>query len=126
MAGKRGTRVGIEGGKELAKKFSELSKDAETAIEEALVKSALFVERDAKINAVVDTGRLRASISNTNDGFGTDNPSVMIGTNVEYAATVEFGTSKKPAKPFLFPAFNGNKQKILKELAKALKGGVGL
>jgi HK97 gp10 family phage protein len=123
---RRGTRVGIEGGRELAKKFSELRKEAENGLEEALVKSALFVERDAKINAPVDTGRMRASISHTNEGFGTDNPSVQVGTNVKYAPAVEFGTSKKPAKPFLFPAFNGNKQKILKELAKALKGGVGL
>ena len=119
-------RVVVEGGKELAKKFSELSKDATNNIEEALVRSALFVERDAKLNAPVDTGRLRASISHTNEGFETNNPSVMVGSNISYGQAVEFGTSKKPAHPFLFPAFNGNKQKILKELAKALKNGVGL
>lgn len=120
------TRVEVEGGRELARRFRELSQDAGTELEEALVKSALFVERDAKLNSPVDTGRLRASISNTNEGFGTDNPSVMIGTNTQYAAAVEFGTSKKSAHPFLFPALNSNKQKIIKTLAKALRNGVGL
>jgi phage gpG-like protein len=51
---------------------------------------------------------------------------VKVGTNISYAPIIEYGDSKRPARPFLFPAFNGNKQKILKELAKALKGGVGL
>jgi len=95
-------------------------------VEQALINSALMVERDAKINAPVDTGRLRASITHVTSDFGTKNPAVDIGTNTDYAAAVEFGTSKQSAKPFLFPAFNSNKQKILKELAKALKGGVGL
>jgi len=120
------TRSTLEGNKELRNRNNKIITNDRDHINDALIKSALFVERDAKINAPVDTGRLRASISHVENGFGSNNPSVEVGTNVEYAPAVEFGTSKKPAKPFLFPAFNGNKQKILKELAKALKGGVGL
>jgi HK97 gp10 family phage protein len=118
--------TGISGDREILRRLGEIGPDTQNAIEEALVKSALFVERDAKINSPVDTGRLRASISHIEEGFGSDNPSVQIGTNVEYAPAIEFGTSKQSAKPFLFPAFNGNKQKILKELAKALRRGTGL
>jgi len=116
----------IEGERELRRRLTQITPRVRDDIEQALIKSALFVERDAKINSPVDTGRLRASLSHVENDFGSDNPSVEIGTNVEYAPAIEFGTSKQPAKPFLFPAFNGNKQKILKELAKALKGGVGL
>ncbi len=110
----------VVGLRELGRNIHEIEGKARTSIEEALIKSALFVERDAKLNSPVDTGRLRASISHVENDFGTNNPSVEIGTNVEYAQAVEYGTSKKAAHPFLFPAFNSNKQKILKEIARAL------
>jgi HK97 gp10 family phage protein len=47
----------------------------------------------------VDTGRLRGSVSHAVDGY-----SVYIGTNVEYAPYIEFGTSKQKARPYLKPA----------------------
>ena len=72
-------------------------------VEQALINSALMVERDAKINAPVDTGRLRASITHVTSDFGTKNPSVEVGTSVNILpkknrantvnAYVEIGTS---------------------------------
>ena len=56
-------------------------------------------EANAKEICPVDTGRLRNSITHTQDG---DN--AYIGTNVEYAPYVEFGTSRRKAKPYLRPA----------------------
>lgn len=53
----------------------------------------------AKKICPVDTGRLRNSISHTQDG---DN--AYIGTNVEYAPYVELGTSRMKAQPYLRPA----------------------
>jgi HK97 gp10 family phage protein len=112
-------------GTNLAKKFSEISKNVETEVEQALVISALIVERDAKLNCPVDSGRLRQSITHRLvDENG--NSVAEVGTNVEYAKMVEFGTSKAPSQPFLFPAYNNNKQRILRELAKAFKKGCGL
>jgi HK97 gp10 family phage protein len=118
--------VEIDGQKQLESNFKKITKAATNNIEQALINSALVVERDAKINAPVDTGRLRSSISHRDDNFGSNNPAVEIFTDLEYAPFVEYGTSKQSAKPFLFPAYNNNKQKILKELAKAFKKGVGL
>lgn len=57
------------------------------AVEKALEKIGLVAERYAKEKCVVDTGRLRNSISHQ-----TDEDTVYIGTNVEYAPYVEFGT----------------------------------
>lgn len=70
----------------------------------ALVKRGLVVERRAKHLCPVDTGRLRASITTrgTRDGDGT--PVAIVGTNVNYAAHVEFGTTRQAPKPFLRPA----------------------
>ncbi len=114
----------VVGARELGRNIHSTEAKIKTNIEEALIKSALFVERDAKLNSPVDTGRLRASISHVENDFGTNNPSIEIGTNVEYAQAVEYGTSKKAAHPFLFPAFNSNKQRILKELARSLRSGL--
>lgn len=52
-------------------------------------------------NGEVKTGSYEGNFSNSKD---STNQSVYIGTNVEYATFVEFGTSKRKAKPFLKPA----------------------
>ena len=68
-------------------------------IERALIAIGATAEGYAKEKCPVDTGRLRNSIS-----YATDDDSVYIGTNVEYAAYVELGTSKSKARPYLKPA----------------------
>jgi HK97 gp10 family phage protein len=90
---------------------AERLKEISTQLKQGMTKACLLVERDAKINAPVDTGRLRASITNRLDI--EDNLLVgIIGTNVSYASFQEFGTSKMAAYPFLFPALESNKEKI--------------
>ena len=49
----------------------------------------------------VKTGSYSGNFSNSKD---STNQSVYIGTNVKYAQYVEFGTSKRKAKPFLKPS----------------------
>ena len=75
----------------------------EVETEDALVRTGLQVQSKARSLCPVDTGRLRSSIIMTKgrDGAGFY---VEIGTNVEYAAHVEFGTSRMRARPFLLPA----------------------
>ncbi|WP_334111256.1 HK97-gp10 family putative phage morphogenesis protein [Thermodesulfitimonas autotrophica] len=152
-------KIEVEGGKELAKKFAEIGQMATNAAEKALVRAGLLVERDAKKLCPVDTGRLRTSISHRLTGAGTKNPAVEVGTNVEYAPYVEFGTrphypppralrrwaqlhgmkpgaefaiARKiaargtPAKPFLFPAFNANKDKVKQLVAEAIRKELGV
>lgn len=59
----------------------------------------LTAEGYAKKACPVDTGRLRNSITHE-----TDEDAAYIGTNVEYAPPVEFGTIHQSAQPFLRPA----------------------
>jgi HK97 gp10 family phage protein len=68
-----------------------------------LAAAAVKVERQAKRLSPVDTGRLRNSITweLRTDARGLY---AAVGTNVEYAPYVEFGTSKMSAQPFLRPA----------------------
>jgi HK97 gp10 family phage protein len=95
---------------------NERLKEISAQLKSGMAKACLLVERDAKTNAPVDTGRLRASITNrieTEEGQLVG----IVGTNVVYASYQEFGTYKMPAHPFLFPALESNRDKI-KDLLK--------
>ena len=75
---------------------------------EFLPSAGAIVEGDAKLRAPVDLGTLRASIQTT-----VGNESVSVGTNVEYAPYQEYGTRKMRAQPFLRPALDNNRKKIV-------------
>lgn len=70
-----------------------------------LARRAVRVERLAKRLCPVDTGRLRTSITwrLARDARGL---LAIIGTNVEYAPFVEFGTRFARSQPFLRPALS--------------------
>ena len=98
--------------------INSLEKSIEKAIkaaEKELQLTALEIERDAKLNAPVDTGMLRASITSTGSGSEYE-----IGTNIEYAPFVEFGTKYMAAQPFLFPAFEKGVRDLQKNIKKAV------
>lgn len=65
----------------------------------------IVAEGYAKLNCPVDTGRLRNSITHERDD---EEGQVQIGTNVEYAPYVEYGTSRMKAQPYLEPAILDN------------------
>ncbi len=87
----------------MAKVLISISKSVENEVEQA----AFSVEREAKIICPVDTGRLRASIT----ADKKDELHYEVGTNVEYAGYVEFGTKKMAAQPYLGPAADKVRQK---------------
>ena len=68
-----------------------------------LAKIAQQISNRAKQLAPVDTGRLRNSID-WNIGSVNNKITAHIGTNVEYARYVEFGTRYWSGQPFLIPA----------------------
>lgn len=83
--------------------IKDYSKDVKAAYDQARERSleiiGLTAEKYAKQIVPVDTGRLRNSITHEVDG-----KEVFIGTNVEYAPPIEYGTIKQKAQPFLVPA----------------------
>ena len=98
--------------------INSLGRSVEKAIkaaEKELQLTALEIERDAKLNAPVDTGMLRASITSTGSGSEYE-----IGTNLEYAPFVEYGTRYMAAQPFLFPAFEKGVGELQKNIKKAV------
>ena len=110
----------------------------------AMRRATLLVQRSAKQKAPVDTGRLRASITPEVRWQG-DTAVGVVGSNVKYAPYIELGTrphfvSKQnigrwasrhdmddtglfvtgKAQPFLKPAFEENKQRIIALLGDAV------
>ena len=104
---------------------AERTKELVDKLGNGMAKAAFTVERQAKINVSktgsdhpqVDTGRLRASITSQVKEEG-DKIVGGVGTNVEYGADLEFGTSKSPAYPWLFPALEESRDKIKSLLSK--------
>ena len=101
----------------------EREKEIIDGLQKSMERVGAIVERQAKINVSktgsehpqVVTGRLRASITHE----ASDNElATTIGTNVTYGKSLEFGTSRHPPYPWLFPAVEEKKSDII----SALKG----
>lgn len=135
----------ISGSDALKRKFGQLTQIAQgKMLERALVAGALPIQNDAKRKAPVLTGNLRRSIhigghddlnpggqgvnrEPTGRGAGVPQPeissssaAVYVGTDVIYAAPVEFGTSNMGAQPYLRPAFDTQRGAAVREVGAAL------
>ncbi len=129
------------------KALATLEKRVPLAAKQEVATSALNIRFGAMQRCPVDTGRLRASISieYVRDGLGAE-----IGTEMQYAPYVEFGTKPheiKPktkralfwpgaahpvasvqhpgtkAQPFLFPAWEEERPKLLTRIKERLANG---
>lgn len=87
------------------------------ATEKALTRTAIRVQNEARRLAPVDSGTLRRSIAYSISGASPEQMVAKIGSNVEYAGHVEFGTGiyghtgqpirPKRAKMLRFPVKGG-------------------
>jgi HK97 gp10 family phage protein len=85
----------------------------------ALEMSAILVQNAAVKDAPKDTGLLKSRIERQ-----IENNNAYVGTSLEYAPYLEFGTRFQKAQPFLRPAFLLNIKKIIgifKKINKAVK-----
>ena len=91
--------------------------EVEAAVGRALEMIGLQAEKHAKEaltkQGAVDTGRLRNSVTHQ----VISETAVAVGTSVEYAPYIEFGTSKMNARPYIKPAVENyqNEYKIIIE-----------
>jgi HK97 gp10 family phage protein len=137
-------RVKINGIKKAIIDIERYTKDQEIEIKKAVIKTAHDIENQAKALAPVKEGNLKNSIhTDIKDGGFT----ATIGTPADYASHVEFGTRPHKitvkdanvlsdgknffgkevnhpgtrAQPFLFPAFESNKDKLKDKIEKIVK-----
>lgn len=125
--------VVIEGGAELARKLAALGEAvAGEALAAAMRSGALLVENDAKRRAPYKTGTLRRSI-HTEVEAGEGKAEASVGTDVIYAARLEFGFEGKdklgreyhqPPRPYLRPALDENMDAAAQEIGEALRAAI--
>ena len=102
------------------KSLDQYDNHVANGLKDAIKECALAIQSDAKRNCPVDTGRLRMSI--TSDTSNINNFEASVGTNVEYATHVEYGTRRQSPKPYLRPAYNKNVAKLQTKINKVLGG----
>ena len=127
----------IRGTEELLKNLAKLGDRLGDGLEAAVRAGALLVQNSAKENVPKVTGNLSRSIhiggyagvSELSNSTGTDiggeeksdeKVTVQVGTDVEYAASIEYGGSRKAPQGYLRPAYDKNKDKVPKEIGEAL------
>ena len=136
----------IENLDKLLKKLENLNR---ISVEQAVNEVCILVENDAKRRCPVDTGELRMSITHEIEETSENRTTGAVGTNLEYAPYVEFGTgifsslgngrqdkwSYKDAKgewhttigqqqPYLHPALDTNRAEIEELIKQKIKEGV--
>ena len=94
----------------------EVKRELSQKIANALEDIGKVAESNAKLVVPVNEGILKNSISHEVDSL-----TVYIGTNVEYARYVEFGTSRMVARPYLGPAIKGELDTYRKMVMDELK-----
>lgn len=98
---------------------AEVIEAKNAAVMRALEAIGLQAEGYAKLKAPVDTGRLRNSITHS---LAPEEEAVYIGTNVEYAPYVEYGTRRTKAQPYLKPAVQDHAEEYKRIAESFLKG----
>jgi len=138
--------VKLEGMSGALNKIRALKDRINDQVMKAVLAGAIDVEADAKDLCPVDTGRLQNSITHTEPKavLGAE-ISAKVGSNLEYAPAVEFGTKPHLApvgnwpgkhgfaksvhflfvsgkkQPYLYPALQKNFNQISKRIEKAVK-----
>lgn len=100
-------------------KTEQLMKSVDNEMPKILLIAALDILGEAIDRCPTDTHRLVNSLN-----YEADDRHAIVGTNVEYAPYVEFGTVKMTAQPYLRPAFDATKLKIMAKFGKGLKGAI--
>lgn len=113
--------VTVDGLNEVEWTFDELNPKISKRVRDVVNEISLNVQRGAKQRCPVDTGRLRSSIHIIfrKDGLGSE-----VGTDVEYAPYVEFGTKRMSAQPYLFPAWEEYRDEYVERMTQALNNAV--
>lgn len=98
-----------------------LTPELDRRVADIVAGAAFACEGLAKSIAPIDTGALRSSIQASPES----EKSWVIAVGVEYGKSVEFGTSRQAAQPYLTPAsenvrsmFLGQMQSVVEEAAR--------
>lgn len=104
----------VKGVDRLVRQLAIKSKQARIATDRQLELSSKRIERMAKVKAPVDTGALKNTIFSAKAG----NLTYKVTAPQHYAIYVEKGTRKMRAQPYLKPALDAERPKLISNLRK--------
>lgn len=96
-----GLKVEINGAESIVKNLQQIKN--EDRLVNAIKKACEVVKGRAKLRCPVDEGRLRNSIDTLSVKTEGNKVTGRVGTSVEYAAFVEFGTGSKGSGTYPYP-----------------------
>lgn len=99
------------------REMGEYGRRVDRRLQEVLDVFALRMQRSMQINAPVDTGFLRSSITVFEDGRWVR----VVGPTADYGIFVEMGTSRTRAQPFVEPAVLEHKAAFERAIREALR-----
>ena len=105
------TGAELDVGARLAMIAERLDTATRRACRRIVAEAAANVTTVAKKTVPVYTGVLRDSITPTQDE-NADGMAWEVGTNIEYAVPVEYGTKRMAARPYIRPALENERAKI--------------
>jgi len=111
----------IEGMSEVLRNIEALQSKLESQMEAAAEAGALVGERYTKEGAPVKTGKLRRSYATRLESKSSDEVVMRTGTDVDYSADQEFGTSRQPGTPHLRSGFQNHQSEIMNAATSKLK-----
>jgi HK97 gp10 family phage protein len=137
--------IKVLGAKNVLNAFEKRFGEYADNLEAAATAGALVLENAARDKAPYKTGTLKRSLTHETIEKSPDAAYVAVGTNLEYAAVQEFGGTIKsksgylvfqtedgqwhsvpsvsvPARPYLRPALDENRGRIVDEVKRVLKG----
>ena len=111
----------FEGKRAVIANLNKMSDELKSRLRTAVKVSAHRIKADAKRRVPVSEinhEHLRDTIGVKTYGYTDKRQSIvaLIGTNVEYARYVEFGTKKRKAKPYMYPAANAEVPKFQRNI----------
>lgn len=120
----------IEGLEQLIDDLGNMTNDAIEALKEGASEGAGIVLYDARSGAPVDQGDLKNALRKVQTGKRSRKKT---GYKVEvgpmpgkwHGAFPELGTAKMPAKPFIRPAYDKNKERIKEIMTQKLNRVIG-
>ena len=107
----------VKGLDKFIRKAQNKPREARRAVSAELQRSALRVERKAKMTAAVDTGFMRNGIFVARVGMLR----YKVTSPAGYSVYVELGTRKMKAQPFLGPAVKEESEVLFKNLRKMFR-----
>lgn len=95
----------------LEKRLKQMEKDSPAAAEEVIKQLGAIAHKAARSFVPVDTGALKGSLTLTVKKIGAESSAEIVSL-LDYAAPIEYGSSRGAPQPFMRPALKETQNQI--------------